>query len=605
MQREPGLPNVQSFELQTPRCSQRISALSPIDERRVVKMIHFLQGGWAAYQQARPPRSPFLHFLDVPSKMSAQTRTPIEVQRHLCRRFYEVVKFEEALIEACSRDPENFGRVPVDVATDIEGGAIQAFRSFVNRLAHVCDICRGGTTVSAVAVIQEFDGVHYFVGSNQRSQTQQAQLLAFVASLLQLPTKEMQSTQPRHTVLFRLNLFYVINFNQPRIRFYVKTLVRSLDYCITNLDQSSAGDPYMTMLKAVLCQLKELTRFHTDRGVGTDETAHLTACAELIRVIHLNHRNDHIAEAMFKQSRDGRINSSSQWQTLRHMIARLRAYYVSAETLVRSHERWPELFQNFQITIVPSSEPHSNPIKKTSTTAREMIGRMVSDETEIANRRADAERLQRFGLDAIIQEVCSSHSFTPLVHAEVLVHDTVRTYLADNPGVKYWSDWNYVGSSKPTCRLCTYYFSHISDVSVREPHGNLYSKWRLPDVFDYESAKKRNDILNKMAERVRMDALQTMKSKLPQGTNNDSSSFPTVAPWLKKGGAGALSTSDVSSMLGGMSLQSGIHIDPPVARAGSQRRAVASSLIGNEAELEADDDGGGVPLFTGRSCRNV
>lgn len=79
----------------------------------------------------------------------------------LLRRFYEAVKFEETLIQACTEDPNSLGRAPVD----IEHGAEQAFRSFVNKLAHVSDTHKGGSTVTAVGVLQEFDSIHFLVGS--------------------------------------------------------------------------------------------------------------------------------------------------------------------------------------------------------------------------------------------------------------------------------------------------------------------------------------------------------------------------------------------------------------------------------------------------------
>lgn len=308
----------------------------------------------------------------------------------------------------------------------------------------------------------------------------------------------------------------------------------------------------------------------------------------------------HLLEAIVKQSRDGRIDSSTPWIQLRHTINRLRAYRVSAETLVSSYENWPELFENFRVTILPSSKPHPNPIKKLELTAYEIIGRMVPTEEEKSERRADAEKLQRFGLDKIIQTACSSDTFTPLVHAEVLVHDSVRTYLTQNPGMKYWNDWNFVGASKPCCRLCTYYFSHINDVSVRESHGNLYSKWRLPDVFDEQSAKRRNNILNKIAERIRLDALRTMISKLPQGKRDDSSSYPTVASWFREAQAVEASVSGVSSMLSGMSLSAGIGVSRLSAQI-RRRRSYTGDVSAQSASSTEDDEEDDVLLFTGRS----
>lgn len=169
--------------------------------------------------------------------------TSIEVPAKLRRRFYEAVKFEEALITASTRDPESPGRVALDVVAGPEVSADDAFRSFVNKLAHVCDIKKGGTTVSAISVLQDPDGVHYFVGSNNRQKKQSAEVEAFLRKLLQLPTVGVSSGSPkRRADLFDSLFLHITKFNQPRLKFYLKVLDRGLNDCISNLDQTAAGD---------------------------------------------------------------------------------------------------------------------------------------------------------------------------------------------------------------------------------------------------------------------------------------------------------------------------------------------------------------------------
>lgn len=169
--------------------------------------------------------------------VSVQQQTPIEINGKLRRRFYEAVKFEEALSQACSRNSEKSSYSPVDGGVDTEGSALLAFRSFVNRIAHVCDFRKGGTTVTAVAIIQEFDSLHYFVGSNGRSEKEQAQLHFFVSALLRIPTMETRITESsRHAFLLHTTLGLVIKHNQPRIKFYVSKLLSCSESCILALD---------------------------------------------------------------------------------------------------------------------------------------------------------------------------------------------------------------------------------------------------------------------------------------------------------------------------------------------------------------------------------
>lgn len=245
---------------------------------------------------------------------------------------------------------------------------------------------------------------------------------------------------------------------------------------------------------------------------------------------------------MFLASRGAAFSPSTPWRQLRHCMARLRAYHVSTRSIISAHKCWPQLFEeDFQIITVPSSRPHPNPLKKWNmATASDMLGRMVPKE-EVALRRAQAQVLEPFGLDTLILEVSSQDSFRPLVHGEVLVHDFVRRHLSENPDVTYWNRWRYVGSSKPTCRLCAYYFAQITDVAVRESHGNLYAKWRMLDVYHKEGAAERDAVLQSMSVLIRQDSLRTLESKLPRGRADDSSSFPTVPGYLARhvGAAGS------------------------------------------------------------------
>ncbi|RXG41338.1 hypothetical protein VDGE_30425 [Verticillium dahliae] len=173
----------------------------------------------------------------------------------LLRRFYEAVKFEEILIQACTQDPNSLGRAPVDVEVDTEHGAEQAFRSVVNKLAHVSDTRKGGSTVSAVCVLQEFDGIHYLVGSNQRTTaSHQTQLNNFVVKLfrqLNARSREIQLAPVQsagaleavalEAVALGEVLRHIVQFNKPRIKFYIKGLRTQLGACIPKLRAFNKG----------------------------------------------------------------------------------------------------------------------------------------------------------------------------------------------------------------------------------------------------------------------------------------------------------------------------------------------------------------------------
>ncbi|KXJ87928.1 hypothetical protein Micbo1qcDRAFT_236116 [Microdochium bolleyi] len=433
--------------------------------------------------------------LGLTSTVPSATQTPIPVHSRLLRRFSEAVIFEEALSTACQKDPVSLGKAPVEPHVDPSDDAERAFKSYVNKLAHVCDKRRGGTTVTGIAILQDAEHIYYFIGSNKRSTADLAQMEEFLHPLFRL----VQSPQPcsaDNASFFASILHHIIRFNRRRIQTYLNQLYKHIGLCVSSLESEHVQASWTVksgQLKTSLIELGSRISRLESKTLPENGEEEISSLADIIMFIHDMHIRGHGERS------------------------RLRAYHVSTQSIISAHNCWPHLFEDVRIVTVPSSTPYLNPLIKGKTvTASQMLGRMVAP-TEIELRRAEAKQLERFGLDNIFHTACNAESFTPLVHGEVLVHDFVSTYLLENPDTSYCHGLRYVGSSKPTCRLCSYYFYEVGDVGVRESHGNLYSRWRAPDVFDEEAAKRRDGILNAMVEMIRKDALRTLSSKLPRG----------------------------------------------------------------------------------------
>lgn len=157
--------------------------------------------------------------------MPSSRLDPIPVRTRVLRRFYEAVKFEEALSRACELDPISLGRASVDPQHDPSDDAEQAYKSYVNKLAHICDTKRGGTTVTGVAILQDVDRVIYVIASNERSPTDLAELVQFVHSLFIL----VQSAQFIHI------FHHILKYNRPRIRTYLTRMPDEIDICVASL----------------------------------------------------------------------------------------------------------------------------------------------------------------------------------------------------------------------------------------------------------------------------------------------------------------------------------------------------------------------------------
>lgn len=227
----------------------------------------------------------------------------------------------------------------------------------------------------------------------------------------------------------------------------------------------------------------------------------------------------------------------SPWAELRHAAGRLLNYFEAAQTLieVRSQPGWEGLFYDYEVVCIQSSQPILNPITRKKAGAAEILSRMASsprDKANLASLQQDADELQRFGLDENIRAEISSKYFRPIVHAEILVHESVVNdpEVADFHSSKFFGGYRYIGTSKPTCRLCDYYFQIAGDgMQVRKTHRNLYRNWRAPDVWQGQGDiqgvfpwKRREDILNSMNVWIRRDTSRVLSDKVGESKRHDS-----------------------------------------------------------------------------------
>jgi len=144
--------------------------------------------------------------------------------------------------------------------------------------------------------------------------------------------------------------------------------------------------------------------------------------------------------------------------------------------------------------------------------------------------RAHAQELQKCGLDESIRTKTTKQKFQPIVHAEVHLLDWLDSDDVTHPS-KFFKHYKYIGCSKPTCRLCEQYFIvHPSGVKVRSPHRNLYTNWRMPDVYEdqgLQAVENRKKLIDKILRLVREDAFRVLVERVPEGKRHDSNTDPT------------------------------------------------------------------------------
>lgn len=257
------------------------------------------------------------------------------------------------------------------------------------------------------------------------------------------------------------------------------------------------------------------------------------------------------------------VTSMECWPKLFHAMGRILAYLHSVKFLLRAKREWPSLFQDPAVDFLSSSRPMVKPERQKSQKADGIIGRMTRKAKNMETFRRFVEDLQVFNLDARIQEEFRKASFKPVAHAEVILLNWLLKPGEVAPD-KFFNDWAYIGSGKPTCKLCAHYFhEHRSNVEHRPSHGNFYPSWRIPDVFPYqgEEAKElRQLMVTRVLEQVRKDTFDIVRKKALPSTKVADSNTMTAEMTLDENwsvrGSEADDFDDVASRMGGVSLNS-------------------------------------------------
>lgn len=260
-----------------------------------------------------------------------------------------------------------------------------------------------------------------------------------------------------------------------------------------------------------------------------------TVCLKAIKIF-LSPSNG-LSSFINDRARKGRIpgrRSDECWSELRHHISRLLAYEEATDIFLEAREEWPELFEEYEVMPLASSRAESNPLGSKSELAKNIIGRMTSDGGIFEDYQEISANLQKFQLDSRISSECGKLKtfLRPFVHCEVLVLHWVYAE-ARKHGIWFFKNMNYVGASKPTCRLCRYYFEcHPSRIKVRESTGTLYTDWRVPDVYKAEGMKAingRRDMMNSLTKKIREDAFAMMDRKSSPAKRHDSNTYSVAS----------------------------------------------------------------------------
>ena len=250
-------------------------------------------------------------------------------------------------------------------------------------------------------------------------------------------------------------------------------------------------------------------------------------CATVVVIEELQklQRNSYLFSLIRRRvAREQRLGGGTYWTDMCHIADRLKAYKSAIDAIFVARDNWPELFDDFEVRFIPSPNRAANPLPETPKTSAQLIQVSTSDQDRLRDLKGDlAELQQKHGIDDIIATAWTK-GIKPTVHAEVQIHSWLRSSEGGTRPERFFWKYNFIGSSKPTCKLCWYYFSGETGVSVRPSHRNLYTHWKVPDVYAWDDVGKvrRKHLIHRIKKLVVADIERTISEKLADHRKQDS-----------------------------------------------------------------------------------
>ncbi|KAL2258613.1 hypothetical protein VTK26DRAFT_8023 [Humicola hyalothermophila] len=418
----------------------------------------------------------------------------------------------------------------------------QIFFCFVNKLSQICDNeprQMFGKSVTAF-VILDSGTIEYRFACNQREEHELETVKNYVTGILDLlnaVTDDQLSDKTFMATVSSRILRRILAFNRRRIEMYLDALSVRLEFCIASAaeDGTREGETVSQVLRGL--------EGHIDAALNAPRDSHdeFTHHAQaLLNTINTHYRPS-LENYLKQKTRGNNITRDSPWSEARHALGRLLSYFIAVKVLIEARQLWPQLFVDFEINWIPSSVPSRDPpdIRRN---AKGIIHRMGRKATMNAYQQHERDLQSHKKLDDLIKKKVHPSQFRPIVHAEVHLLDSVLRdqAKADAEGedpLRFFNEaefGGYIGSSKPTCLLCHYYFNaHPSGVQCRSTHGNLYPNWRPPSVFESDGAEaeeERDAIVEAMIKDIRNETVRAIQQRSSTRKRHDSRDTPTN-PW--------------------------------------------------------------------------
>ncbi|KAL6407519.1 uncharacterized protein AUP68_08538 [Ilyonectria robusta] len=532
------------------------------------------------------------HLKGIPARDTAAEMTDHEPPKvvaltpALAKQFYPTL-----LLFVCLAAVHPYRRSAQDPVLDLTTGLEPLFRDFVSKLAFLCCTEPGGSAVAACAILQLPEGVQYVFGFNNRTSSELKHKRCEITRILHMLHFPLPATDSEKAALHRQILTAALAFSEIRIKAYLRSLGTQLQVCVRACEQEDTTEAQV-IKEAFMTILQSLEPCFEQSPETLKESVSIHAVLNLIESIDQLFKSNTFVLVGPRLAREENLMSARHWSDCIHVAGRLLSYRRAVDVMLLVASTWPQLFDKFQICMIPSSSGISNALRGQPLTAERIVGKMTGDQELIGRLSEQLQQLSAHDLDGDIRQIWSQAS-KPIVHAEVLVHHWLENTQGGIRPERFFNRWKFIGSSKPPCKLCSYFFDEYpTDVQVRPSHQNVYFPWRMPDIYEHQghdAAITRMRVMGRIKTRICADIARILSERLSDGRPHDSSTYTALAPCRMPGIDGGPPAETAT----GLSLSLLRILDREVVTVVHQRSADAT----NEA-LEEEDE---VLLFQGRS----
>ncbi|KAH6869677.1 hypothetical protein B0T10DRAFT_523504, partial [Thelonectria olida] len=450
----------------------------------------------------------------------------VDLTPALRKQFYPAL-----LLLVCLTGMHPYRRDGLGTAVDFTSGLETLFQGFVSKLAYLCCTEPGGSAVAACAVLQLPDRIQYVFGFNDQSNTASADMKHRITTILRFFRHPLPAVACEKAALHKRALLDVLSFNQGRVKAYLNSLKDHLQKCIAacQREDSIEARSIQVGLTGILERLR--TCFGSIPGAGNGLVDAL-ATFSLIEAISQLFRSDMFSLIGARLAREEELKSSTYWSDCIHVAGRLLSYKQAVEMTLLVSYTWPQLFDDFEVRMIPSSSRISDALQGPPLSAETIARKMTSDARLLDRYAEQLQNLSPHNLNSDIKEAWLQNS-KPIVHAEILVHHWLENTQGGIRPERFFKRWKFIGSSKPPCKLCSYFFDEYpTDVQVRPSHQNVYFPWRMPDIYEHqgdEAIITRTRVMGRIKTRICADIGRILSERLADGRPHDSSAYTTFA----------------------------------------------------------------------------